>query len=171
MYSLSYRRGEDVELEYEITKCLKAICSNEVRSFSLAPFSTFERTFFLQPGNQDVLEHSQVLTQIVATLNTPNIATKKLILDLLIYYLYFSHGDVLGLIIQGLENLTNENHERGNCYTYWFKSLEQTLSGRGRMGTTVGASEEMKRFGQLDGSLSEFTVRCLVLSHFKYGVD
>lgn len=94
-------------------------------------------------------------------MNTPNLATKKLILDLLVFYIYFSHGDALGLVIQGLENLTNENHEHGGCYVYWFKSLEQTLSGRGRMGTTVGASEEVKRLGQLDGSLSDFVV-CLL---------
>ncbi len=99
-----------------------------------------------------------MVTQLIATLNTPNLATKKIILDSLVFYIYFSHGDALSLVFQGLENLTNENHERGNAYTYWFKSLEHALSGRGKMGTVVGASEEVKRLGQLDGSLSDFTV-------------
>ena len=84
----------------------------------------------------------------------------------MVFYIYFSHGDALSLVLQGLDNLTNDNNERGNAYTYWFKSSEQTLSGRGRMGNTVGASEEVKRLGQLDGSLSDFTVSLGFVNHF-----
>lgn len=37
--------------------------------------------------------------------------------------------------------------------------MEQSLSGRGKMGSLVGASEEVKRTGGVDSSLNEYAVR------------
>lgn len=59
-----------------------------------------------------------------------------------------------------LQTLSDDNHESGGCYAFWFKSFEQALIGRGKMGTLVGASEEVKRHGGPDPSLNEYTV-CL----------
>lgn len=56
-----------------------------------------------------------------------------------------------------LEALTAANNETGGCYEYWFKSMEQSLSGRGKMGSLVGASDEVKR-GGIEGSLNEYAV-------------
>lgn len=47
-------------------------------------------------------------------------------------------------------------------YDYWFKSLESVLSGRGKMGSLVGASEEVRRAGPIDTSLNEFAVSKLL---------
>jgi len=39
--------------------------------------------------------------------------------------------------------------------------MESSLSGRGKMGSLVGASEEVKRTGGVDSSLNEYAVSAL----------
>lgn len=51
------------------------------------------------------------------------------------------------------------------AYDYWFKSMEQALSGRGKMGSLVGASEEVKRAGGIDINLNEYAVRVYLGLH------
>ena len=46
----------------------------------------------------------------------------------------------------------------------WFRVLESTIEGRGRMGSMVGASEEVRRDAGVDSSLNEYAVSSL-LSH------
>lgn len=57
--------------------------------------------------------------------------------------------------------LSTSNGEPATSYAYWFKSLESVLSGRGKMGTRVGASEEVKKMAGQEASLNEFAVRPL----------
>lgn len=44
-------------------------------------------------------------------------------------------------------------------YDYWFKVLDETLNGRGLLGSLVGASEELKRNQGIDSNLNEYAVR------------
>jgi cytokinesis protein len=78
------------------------------------------------------------------------------VLDLLCFLTYWNEGEAHGHILAALEALST--NESGSCYDSWFKSLEQTLSGRGMMGSLVGASEEVKRTGGIDSSLNEYAV-------------
>lgn len=52
------------------------------------------------------------------------------------------------------------NNETGGCFDYWFKSMDVALSGRGKMGSLVGASEEVRR-GGIDSSLNDYAVNTL----------
>lgn len=79
-------------------------------------------------------------------------------MDILVFLGYWSNASALHLVIQGLETLSTENHEHDGCYAFWFKSLEQALVGRGKMGTLVGASEEVKKHAASDPSLNDYTV-------------
>jgi cytokinesis protein len=103
------------------------------------------------------------VTQIASSLNSPHLPTRKLILDILVFVVYWDEGRAFDLVIEGLKTLSADNHEGGNCYTFWFKSLETILTGRGRMGTLVGASDEVKRHGGVDPSLNDYTVGSLSL--------
>lgn len=100
-----------------------------------------------------------ILTQIASALNTPNLPTRKLLLDLLCFLEYYNDGQCHNLVISALEALSSANNEAGNPYAFWFKSLESALAGRGKMGTLVGASDEVKRHGGVDPSLNDYTVR------------
>ena len=62
------------------------------------------------------------------------------------------------MVVSALESLSAANNEAGNPYAYWFKSLETALAGRGKMGTLVGASDEVKRHGGIDPSLNDYAV-------------
>lgn len=101
------------------------------------------------------------MTQIAASLNTPHLPTRKLILDLLSFLAYWNEGEAHHLVIAGLEALSSSNNEGTGCYDYWFKSMESSLSGRGKMGSLVGASDEVKRTGGIDTSLNEYAVRTI----------
>jgi hypothetical protein len=72
--------------------------------------------------------------------------------------------DALSLVIPALENLTRSNevppmndpNDRRNVpgyYDYWFRSLESALLGRGKMGSPVGVSEEVRKGSGHDSSL------------------
>jgi cytokinesis protein len=65
----------------------------------------------------------------------------------LIFFIYERDFQGFPLVIGGLEALSTANDEAGTPYAYWFKSMEQSLSGRGVMGSLVGASDEVRRGG------------------------
>ena len=113
---------------------------------------------FVQGAADDALAHANFVTQVASALNSPSLFTKKVILDILVFIVYSDNGRAHELIVEGLKCLSQDNHEPGGCYAYWFKSFEQALIGRGKMGTLVGASEEVKRHGGADSSLNEYTV-------------
>lgn len=134
------RRESDIALEYEIVKCLKQIFNH--------PSAT-----------SDALTHNLIVTQIASSLNTPHLPTRKLLLDLLSFLVYWNEGEAYHLVIEALETLSSSSTEGGTCFDYWFRSLDQTMSGRGKMGSLVGASEEVRRTGGIDSSLNEYAVR------------
>ena len=87
--------------------------------------------------------------------------TRRTILEILIYIVYWQDGEAHNLVVAALQTLSDDNHEHGGCYAFWFKSLEQSLIGRGKMGTFVGASEEVRQHGGSDPTLNDYTVgRC-----------
>jgi cytokinesis protein len=69
----------------------------------------------------------------------------------------FVYIDGLPLVTGALEALSQANGGDTGCYDYWFKSFQASLSGRGKMGSLVGASEDVKKAG-IDSSLNEYTV-------------
>lgn len=107
---------------------------------------------------KDGITHPQIVGQIASSLNTPHVPTRKTILDVLVFLLYWQEGRAQQLVVDALQELSTANHEEPTCYAYWFKSLETALAGRGRMGTLVGASDEVKRHGGIDSSLNDYTV-------------
>ncbi|KAI1788457.1 hypothetical protein LXA43DRAFT_1159295 [Ganoderma leucocontextum] len=133
------RRKEDIEVENEVAKCLKQILNHNFAA-------------------NDALNHPTILTQIASALNTPHLPTRKILLDLLCFLEYYDDGKVHNLVVSALEALSAANNEAGNPYAYWFKSLEIALAGRGKMGTLVGASDEVKRHGGVDSSLNDYAL-------------
>lgn len=97
--------------------------------------------------------------QLTASLNSPNLQAKKIVFEMLAGIAMSDHGQTATLVLEGLEQLSTSNGEPASSYAYWFKSFESVLSGRGKMGTRVGASEEVKKIAGQDASLNEFAVR------------
>lgn len=66
-------------------------------------------------------------------------------------------------MLGALELLSTVNNEPSTCYAFWFKSLESALAGRGKMGTLVGASEEIRKNGGIESSLNDYAVSYAVI--------
>lgn len=101
------------------------------------------------------------IADIALALNTPFIPTKKLVLELLVLVVaqegYRPEGHKQ--TIAALENLSIQNKEGDSAYAFWFRNMVTTLSGRGKMGSLVGASQEFrKNAGGIDSSLNEYAV-------------
>lgn len=73
--------------------------------------------------------------------------------------MYWNDGEAHHLVVSALGALSTSNNESGGCFDYWFKSMDIALSGRGKMGSLVGASEEVRRGGGPDSSLNDYAVR------------
>jgi cytokinesis protein len=106
------------------------------------------------------LTHNLIVTQVTSSLNTPHLPTRKLVLDLLSFLSYWNDGEAHHLVVSALEALSAASNESGGCYGYWFNSMENALAGRGKMGSLVGASEEVRKAGGIDSSLNEYAVTC-----------
>ena len=101
--------------------------------------------------------HPLIVNHIASTLNTTQISSRKVALEILTFLCYWKDGAHHELVIQALEALSNANSESGP-YAYWFQTLETSLRGRGKMGSLVGASEEIRRNAGLDSSLNDYAV-------------
>ncbi|EJD02078.1 uncharacterized protein FOMMEDRAFT_87486 [Fomitiporia mediterranea MF3/22] len=139
------RRDTDFQLEYEVLKCLRRILNLEI-------------------GANETLEHPLIVNHIASTLNTSQISSRKVALEILTFMCYWKDGAHHELVIQALEALSAANSESGP-YAYWFHSMESALLGRGKMGSLVGASEEIRRNGGLDSSLNEYAQANLFVIH------
>jgi cytokinesis protein len=126
-------------LEYEVVKCLRQILNNSA-------------------ATTEALTHNLIVTQIASSLNTPHLPTRKLVIDLLTFLAYWDDGQAHHLVIVALESLSASNNEPAGPYDFWFKSLENALLGRGRMGSMVGASEEVRKAGGVDTNLNDYAV-------------
>jgi len=110
------------------------------------------------------------------SLTSPHIPTRKTVFDILTFLAYFD-GGAQGhpLVLSGLDSLMQLRSEQSR-FDAWFASFEATIDGRGRMGSLVGASEEIRSLrgrdikaamaaasGQVDSVLSEYAVRTILL--------
>jgi cytokinesis protein len=100
------------------------------------------------------------ISDIALALNTPFIPTRKLIIELLIGIVLREDLRPEGhkQTIAALENLSVQMKEGDSAYGFWFKNMAQTLSGRGKMGSLVGASTEFRKNAGVDSSLNEYAV-------------
>ena len=102
---------------------------------------------------------NDTITHIVSALDTSHLPTRRLLLDILVFLVYWDDGANCQTVINGLESLSEDNDEASNAYAFWFASLQAVLSGRGKMGSRVGASEQLKRSkGDLEALLTEYLV-------------
>ena len=63
------------------------------------------------------------------------------------------------LVLEGLDQVMDYWKESAR-FDAWMRILENTIDGRGRFGTIVGMSEDLKKAGTQDGQLIEYVVRC-----------
>ncbi|KAG8817543.1 hypothetical protein FRC18_000457 [Serendipita sp. 400] len=139
----SLRRNADVELEYELLKCLKLILNYE-------------------SGVDDAIAHPSTINSIACSLSTAHIPSRRLVAEILTFLCYYNNGMAHDSVLKAMDALSAANNQTGK-YDFWFQSLIATLSGRGKMGSLVGASQDVRKHGGQDATLTEYAQSNLIL--------
>lgn len=147
----SLRRNADVELEYELLKCLKLLLNYE-------------------SGADDAVAHPSTINAIACSLSTMHIPSRRLVAEILTFLCYYNNGVAHESVLKAMDALSAENNETGR-YDFWFQSLLATLSGRGKMGSLVGASQDVKKHGGHEATLTEYAQSNLILINGILTVD
>lgn len=119
----------------------------------------------MQHGADDAIARPQIILNIVCSLTSPNLATRKLVADILTFLCYWVKPRGQNFVLQGLRVLQELHSKEDARYDAWFQQFETTIDGRGRMGTMVGASDDVRRgFGgsasaHVEGALNDYAVR------------
>ncbi|ELR03447.1 hypothetical protein GMDG_06180 [Pseudogymnoascus destructans 20631-21] len=135
---------KDLDREYDILKCLKALLNNKY-------------------GADDALQHQQVIVALATSLISPRLTTRKLVSEMLTFLCHWGEGEGHLRVIQAMDHVKNQMGENGR-FDAWMRIVEVTIDGRGKMGSLVGASEEVRSGGiGMENLLMEYAVATLVL--------
>ncbi|KAG1310055.1 hypothetical protein G6F64_004841 [Rhizopus arrhizus] len=114
-------------------------------------------------GAREVISHPQCIYNIVLSLVSPPIQTRKLVCEILAFVCHVDLPKGQEIVLKGLDKLSEHLDEFGR-FDAWLKLLEVTLDGRGKMGSLVGASEDVKKMAAGgDNHLSDFALSNMML--------
>ncbi|KAG0169559.1 hypothetical protein DFQ28_004162 [Apophysomyces sp. BC1034] len=136
----------DLQMEAEILKCFKTLINNRW-------------------GAREVISNPQCIYHIVLSLISPPIQTRKLVCEVLAFVCHLDLPKGQEIVLKGLDKLREYQREYGR-FDAWLKFLNATLDGRGRMGSLVGASDDVKRLGLQgapDNHLSDYALSNMML--------
>ncbi|KAI8145922.1 hypothetical protein BJV82DRAFT_535287 [Fennellomyces sp. T-0311] len=141
------KREEDLQMEAEILKCFKSLINNRW-------------------GAREAVSHPECIYQIVLSLVSPPIQTRKLVCEVLAFLCHVDLPKGQETVLKGMDKLREYRREFGR-FDAWFKLLDATLDGRGRMGSLVGASDDVRRLGAQQGApdshLSDYALSNMML--------
>ncbi|CAG8496889.1 4842_t:CDS:10, partial [Scutellospora calospora] len=141
----------DLQMEYEIIKCLKSLLNNRW-------------------GAQEALTHSSCIHSITYSLVSPQLNTRKLVAEVLSFFCYCEIPTGHTLVLEGFDHHQKFLNEHGR-FDAWMRVLENAIDGRGRYGSLVDASEEFKKGGTgIDNSLMEYVLANMILVNSIIGV-
>ncbi|KAI7111397.1 FH2-domain-containing protein, partial [Hortaea werneckii] len=134
----------DLDKEYDIVKCLKALMNNKY-------------------GADNALQHDTIIMALCGSLTSPRLNTRKLVSELLTFLCHWAEGQGHLKVLQALDHLKAQQNENGR-FDAWLRIVEVTIDGRGKMGSLVGASDEVRSGGiGMENLLMEYAVTSLFL--------
>ena len=80
----------------------------------------------------------------------------------LLTFLAYRLPEAINLVAGALEAVSIANNAGNSPYAYWFASFEKAISGRGKMGSLVGASDEVRKNATTESNINEYAVRVLL---------
>jgi cytokinesis protein len=134
----------DLDREYDIVKCLKALWNNKY-------------------GADNALHYDTIVVTLAASLTSPRLNTRKAVSELLAFLCYWAEGQGHLKVLQAYDHLRAQQGENGR-FDAWMRIVEVTIDGRGKMGSLVGASDEVRSGGTgMENLLMEYAVTSLIL--------
>ena len=114
-------------------------------------------------GADDALNHQQVVVALVSSLISPRLSTRKLVSEVLTFLCHWADGDGHIKVLQAMDHVKHQQGETGR-FDAWMRIVEVSIDGRGKMGSLVGASEELRSGGiGMENLLMEYAVASLFL--------
>ncbi|GAB7365720.1 hypothetical protein MBLNU230_g7058t1 [Neophaeotheca triangularis] len=134
----------DLDREYDIVKCLKALMNNKF-------------------GADNALHHEKIVMALAGSLVSPRLNTRKLVSEVMTFLCHWADGEGHLKVLQALDHLKTLQNENGR-FDAWMRIVEVTVDGRGKMGSLVGASDEVRSGGiGMENLLMEYAVASLFL--------
>ncbi|KAH9882958.1 hypothetical protein J1614_000324 [Plenodomus biglobosus] len=141
---MAQKAENDVDREYEIIKCLKALMNNKY-------------------GADNALNHPSIIQALCGSLISNRLNTRKLVSDVLTFLCHWGDGQGHEKVLQALDNLKAQYGESSR-FDAWMRVVEVTTDGRGKMGSLVGASDEVRSGGiGVENLLMEYAIATLFL--------
>ncbi|KAF8427296.1 hypothetical protein EV426DRAFT_529656 [Tirmania nivea] len=135
---------KDLEREYDIVKCLKALMNNKY-------------------GADDALQHQSCVAALTASLTSPRVTTRRLVSEVLTFLCHWDRPNGHAKVLAALDQIKNNQGETGR-FDAWLRIVEVTIDGRGKLGSLVGASEEVRSGGiGMENLLMEYALATLFL--------
>ncbi|CAO3610251.1 unnamed protein product [Mucor fragilis] len=143
---ISQRNQRECQLELEIIKCLRLLFNNYY-------------------GIQQVVSDPFYIITLTQSIISPSLSIQRLVCDALTFMCYFEQPKGHALVMQGMDKLKESQKNYGR-FDPWLKTLSAVLDGRGRMGSIVGASSDVKQIvskGSTDMPVIEHALANLLL--------
>ncbi|OAA72452.1 cytokinesis protein sepA [Cordyceps fumosorosea ARSEF 2679] len=143
--SESSKVDKGLDREYDIIKCLKTLMNNKF-------------------GADDALMQQKVLLALGTSLVSPRLTTRKLVSEILTFLsTWGDNGEGHYKVIQALDEVKAQSGANGR-FDDWMRLVEATVDGRGKMGSMVGASDDVRTGGVgMENLLMEYSVATLML--------
>ncbi|KAF2767306.1 FH2-domain-containing protein [Teratosphaeria nubilosa] len=134
----------DMDKEYDVVKCLKALLNNKY-------------------GADNALQHDTIVMALCGSLTSLRLNTRKLVSELLTFLCHWADGQGHLKVLAAMDYLKAQQSENGR-FDAWMRMVEVTIDGRGKMGSLVGASDEVRSGGiGMENLLMEYAVTSLFL--------
>lgn len=141
----SSKTEKNLDREYDIIKCLKALMNNKF-------------------GADDALMQQKVLVALATSLISPRLTTRKLVSEILTFLCTWGENSEGHLkVIQAMDEVKTQASENGR-FDAWMRLVEVTVDGRGKLGSLVGASDDIRTGGVgMENLLMEYAVTTVIL--------
>lgn len=116
-----------------------------------------------------MIANPNYIESIVYSLVCPHWQTRKTVCDMLSFICLCEKPVGHGHVLNGFDSLRSHRGDLGP-FNAWIKDLENTVDGRGKMGSLVGASDDLKSLGVYnapDSHLMEYAVSVYILGPCK----
>ena len=114
-------------------------------------------------GADDALQHPSCVAALTASLTSPRVTTRKLVSEVLTFLCHWDRPNGHSMVLAALDQIKNYEGETGR-FDAWLRIVEVTIDGRGKLGSLVGASEEVKSGGiGMENLLMEYALATLFL--------
>jgi cytokinesis protein len=113
-------------------------------------------------GADNALSYAQIVMSLAGSLISPRLTTRKLVSDVLTFLCHWENGRGHEKVLNALDHLKSQQGETGR-FDGWMRLVEVTVDGRGKMGSLVGASDEVRSGGiGMENLLMEYAVASMI---------